>query len=153
MNQNLPKFPWTIGQVAKATGYKLQTMRYYEQMGLIPPPKRSEGNQRLYMQEHVDQLIFIRHCRELGFSLDQIQHMLVLAGDIDRSCKEIDQIAKSHLIEVKSRIDRLQRLEVELERIIGCCNENKVEECRILQALSNHGQCKDEHHGEPLNLK
>ncbi|MEG3639269.1 MerR family transcriptional regulator [Magnetococcus sp. PR-3] len=153
MKKNIPKFPWTIGQVAKATGYKLQTMRYYEQMGLIPPPKRSEGNQRLYTQEHVDQLLFIRHCRELGFSLDKIQHMLMLAGDTDHSCEEVDQIAKLHLADVKNRISRLQRLEKELERIIGHCSENKVEKCLILEALRDHDQCEDKDHGGPLSLK
>jgi DNA-binding transcriptional MerR regulator len=87
----------TIGRVAQATGSKVQTIRYYEQIGLLPAPERSRGNQRLYDDRAVERLAFIRHARGLGFSLDAIRDLLDLADRPDRPCDEADAIARAQL--------------------------------------------------------
>ncbi|MBF0380774.1 MAG: helix-turn-helix domain-containing protein [Magnetococcales bacterium] len=136
-----------IGQLAKASSCKVQTIRYYEKIGLLPKPLRSSGNQRVYLSDHLDRLIFIRHCRALGFSLDQIRKLLHLAGDSDKSCGEVDQIAKVHLVEVEEKIKHLEGLRQELRRIIDGCKVDKVDQCQILKALGDHGQCIAKEHG------
>lgn len=137
----------SIGQLALLCGCKVRTIRYYEQSGLLPPARRSGGNQRLYTPEHGVRLLFIRHCREFGFSLEQIREMLQLGEEAGRSCGEIDQIARRRLEEVKEKIQRLQGLQTELERIISSCRGGTVVSCRILSSLADHGQCLHPRHG------
>ena len=134
-----PKY--SIGQMAKAGNCKVQTIRYYEQIGLLPEPERTEGNQRIYRQEHFARLGFIRHSRELGFSLDRIREILTLSDDPSHSCEKVDQIARSHLREVESKIERLQSLQKELQRMINQCAGNQVADCRIIEVLSDHSLC------------
>ncbi|MEH6823458.1 MAG: helix-turn-helix domain-containing protein [Motiliproteus sp.] len=137
---------YSIGQMASAGSCKVQTIRYYEQIGLLPMPARSEGNQRIYTQDHRDRLGFIRHSRELGFSLEQIREILALNDDPCHSCAEVDQIARKHLQEVESRIKRLQSMRKELKRMINQCDGKQVRECRIIQTLSNHALCLASQH-------
>ena len=137
---------FSIGQMAKAGNCKVQTIRYYEEIGLLPKPQRSGGNQRLYLEEHRERLSFIRHSRELGFSLDQIRQILDLTDDPTHSCAEVDQIARVHLMEVESKIKRLQSMRKELKRMISQCAGDKVADCRIIKVLSDHALClADEH--------
>jgi Cu(I)-responsive transcriptional regulator len=136
-----------IGQLAKASSCKVQTIRYYEQIGLLPKPLRSAGNQRVYLPDHLDRLVFIRHCRALGFSLDEIRKLLHLAGDSNKSCGEVDEIAQVHLVEVEEKIKHLEGLRQELKRIINGCKEDRVDKCQILKALGDHGQCLSKEHG------
>lgn len=139
---------YSIGQMAKAGNCKVQTIRYYEQIGLLPKPGRSTGNQRVYNQEHMERLSFIRHSRELGFSLDQIRAILTLSDDPGQSCQEVDQIARNHLREVDSKIKRLQSLQQELRRMINQCQGNQVADCRILRVLADHELCHSDRHGD-----
>ena len=97
---------FSIGQMAKAGNCRVQTIRYYEQIELLPNPLRSSGNQRLYNQKHLDRIRFIRHSRELGFSLDQIRKILSLSDDSGNSCEAVDKIAREHLSTVESKIER-----------------------------------------------
>ena len=135
----------SIGQMAQAGNCKVQTVRYYEQIGLLPIPARSRGNQRLYQQIHVERIRFIRHSRELGFSLEKIREILSLSDNPDRSCAEIDRITREHLQEVESRIARLQSLHGELQRMLAQCSNDKVADCKIIEALSDHELCLSEH--------
>jgi len=135
--------PIFIGQMAKAGNCKVQTIRYYEEIGLLTTPKRTEGNQRIYTQEQLKALLFIRHSRELGFSLPQIKKMLQLNGEPDHSCHDIDQIAKEHLLEVESRIARLQSMQNELIRMIGHCEGRNIATCRIIETLADHELCSN----------
>ncbi len=138
---------YTIGQMAKVGNCTVQAIRYYAQIGLLPEPGRTEGNQRMYLQEHRDRLNFIRHSRELGFSLDQIRKILALNDDPTHSCDEVDQIARFHLHEVESKIERLQEMKKELKRMISQCAGGLVSDCRIIEVLSNHSLClSGEHH-------
>ncbi|MEQ8246654.1 MAG: helix-turn-helix domain-containing protein [Alphaproteobacteria bacterium] len=136
---------FTIGQLAGRTSCKVQTIRYYEQVGLMPEPMRTEGNQRRYGTPHLDRLSFIRHSRELGFSLEVIRELLNLADDPDRSCEAADGIARRQLHQVESRIKRLQALKRELKRMIVQCHGGKIAECRVIEVLADHGLCASDH--------
>ena len=135
----------TIGRVASAAGCKVQTIRYYEQIGLLRAPIRSAGNQRLYRPADVERLTFIRHARELGFSLDSIRELLDLSDRPDQSCAAVDSIAKAHLIEVERRIRRLEALKTELERMVDHCAGGIVADCRVIETLADHSLCSGNH--------
>ena len=134
---------FSIGQLAVQTGAKVQTIRYYEQIGLMPEPLRSAGNQRRYGQRHLARLAFIRHSRELGFPLDAIRELLGLVDAPDRSCAAADAIAKRQLIQVDRRIKQLTALRAEFKRMIAQCKGGRIEECRIIEVLadSSHAHC------------
>jgi Cu(I)-responsive transcriptional regulator len=139
--------PATIGALARASGVKVTTIRYYESIGLIDPPDRSEGGQRLYDQEAVNRMSFIRHARDLGFSLEAIRDLIALSSNRDRSCIEIDDIARRHSADIRHRITRLKALEKELERMIAACAVNRVSDCRVLAVLVDHELCAAPDHG------
>ncbi len=124
-----------IGHLATVTGCKVQTIRYYEQIGLLSRPHRSAGNQRLYGPEAVDRLQFIRHARQLGFSLDAIRNLLGLLDQPAQSCKTADTIARIQLAEVEERIAQLQSLRIELKDMIHQCSGGAVSDCTILEVL------------------
>ena len=135
-----------IGAVARATGVKVATIRYYESIGLVQEPPRTHAGRRVYDAAAVSRIKFIRHARELGFEIEQIRRLLELSGEPQRSCKEVDQIARQHLTEINSRIARLQALRDELQKMIAECELDTVCACRILEVLSNHSYCQHEVH-------
>ena len=135
----------SIGQLARRTGVKVPTIRYYEQTGLLDPPDRSAGNQRRYSAAQAERLAFIRHARTLGLSIEAIRELVQLSGHPDRPCADADRIARDHLQAVRQRIARLRRLEAELERIVAGCAADTVRHCYVIQALSDHSLCIDEH--------
>ena len=137
---------FTIGHLARATDCKVQTIRFYEQIGLLPPPARSAGNQRVYTESGAERLCFVRHCRELGFSLDAIRELLSLADHPDRPCAAADRIAQTHLREVEQRIARLRALQTELRRMIAECRGGRIADCRIIEVLTDHRHCLSEDH-------
>lgn len=140
---------FTIGHLARETGCKVQTIRYYEQIGLMPQPLRTSGNQRRYGPSHVARLAFVRHGRELGFPLDAIRTFLSLADDPDRPCEAADRIARVQLQAVESRIARLNSLKLELERMIEQCKGGTIAECRVIEVLTDHTECLHEDHIAP----
>ncbi|MEP4035254.1 MULTISPECIES: helix-turn-helix domain-containing protein [unclassified Pseudophaeobacter] len=135
----------TIGTLAKRTGTKVQTIRYYESIGLMPEPERTEGGQRRYGQGDLDRLGFVRHGRQLGFSLEAIRELLDLADNPSQSCADADSIAQRQLKQVEERIARLQALQVELQRMIHDCGHHSVAECRVLEVLRDHSECLTDH--------
>lgn len=137
----------TIGGLAKASGVKVTTIRYYESIGLIDPPGRSEGGQRLYDHDAANRMSFIRHARDLGFSLEAIRDLIALSSNKDRSCAEIDDIAKHHAADIRHRIKRLKALQRELQRMIAACAVNRVSDCRVLAVLTDHDLCATPDHG------
>lgn len=139
----------TIGRVADAAGCKVQTVRYYEQIGLIPAPPRSSGNQRVYDSSAIHRLTFIRHARELGFPLQAIRDLISLSDNPDQSCEAADVIAKAQLDEVDLRIRRLGALRNELERMVEQCKGGQIADCRVLEVLSDHSLCATEDHSSP----
>lgn len=127
----------SIGDVAKATGVKVVTIRYYEQIGLLPVPSRTDGNYRAYNQEHIRGLRFIRRCRDLGFTLEQVRDLLRLASRKNEACSEVDQITMRHLADIETKVSDLSRLAAELRRISECCRgDGLIADCRIIEALS-----------------
>jgi DNA-binding transcriptional MerR regulator len=128
----------TIGELAKQTGVKVVTIRYYEQIGLLQAPARTDKNYRRYTAEQVSRLSFVRRCRDLGFSLDQVRNLLRLAGEQTApSCEEVCRIADEHLSEVEQKIGDLERLASELRRISSSCSgKRRMTNCGIIQALS-----------------
>lgn len=127
---------FTIGKLAAATQTKAETVRYYERIGLLAPPERTEGNYRAYRPSHLARLRFIRRSRALGFSLDQVRALLRLSDDRTCSCGEVDQIASSHLKEVQDKIADLKRLQSELRDMINQCRHGTIADCRIIEALA-----------------
>jgi DNA-binding transcriptional MerR regulator len=130
-----------IGRIAEAAGCKVQTVRYYEQVGLLPRPERSAGNQRIYGQADVDRLIFIRHARTLGFSIEAIRDLLSLSDRPDQSCEAADAIARAQLIQVERRIEHLNALKLELQRMITQCSGGRISDCRVIEVLGDHRKC------------
>lgn len=126
----------SIGALAKATDTKVETIRWYERVGMLPAPARTAGNYRSYGPEHLERLSFIRRARDLGFSLDQVRELLQLADDRDQPCEAVDRVAREHLEEVERKIADLEALRRELQDLIGQCRHGTVAECRIVQALS-----------------
>ena len=135
----------TIGKLGQAAGVKVPTIRYYEQIGLLPDAERSTGNQRLYSRITQDRLAFIRHARELGFPLDAIRDLLGMSDRPDQSCAEVDSIARAQLRAVEGRIARLQALKAELERMVDHSAGGTIAECRVIEVLGNHANCAADH--------
>jgi Cu(I)-responsive transcriptional regulator len=125
-----------IGEMAAATGVGVETIRYYEREGLVPPPARTASNYRSYGEAHLKRLTFIRRARDLGFSIVQVRELLGLADEEDRNCEAVDEIARKHHGEVVRKIAELTALGDELESIIGQCRHGRIAECRIIEALA-----------------
>ena len=124
-----------IGAAAAASGCHIETIRYYERVGLLPPPARTAGGYREYLPAEVERLRFITRGRELGFSLEEIGSLLTLSDDPTLSCRDVDQLARHHLEDVQQRLRELRRIARELERTIASCAGGERGQCAILGAL------------------
>lgn len=137
---------FSIGELSKRSKVKVPTIRYYEEMGLLEEPERTSGNQRRYDAAGLERLSFIKHARELGFSLDAISSLIDLQGHPDRSCQTARGLAKAQLADVRARLTKLRALEKELLRLTtGCDGKGSGETCYILASLADHNLCFDEH--------
>lgn len=134
----------SIGELSRRTGVKIPTIRYYEQMGLLDSPERSEGNQRRYSMDGLRRLSFIRHSRELGFSIEDIRELLELSQHPDSPCRNAHGIASRHLGEIRHRISRLKRLQKELQRVSNC-EADSIADCAVIETLADHAFCETEH--------
>lgn len=126
----------TIGELGRATGTKVETIRYYERIGLLPKPGRTTGNYRAYSRAALDRLSFIRRARDLGFPLDQVRELLDLADDRQRSCAAVDEITTAHLTSIDRKIADLTALRGELDRMLKSCRQGTVADCRIIEMLA-----------------
>ena len=135
----------SIGTLARKAGTKVQTVRYYEEIGLMPVPGRTEGGQRRYDAAALDRLSFIRHARQLGFTLEAIRELLALSDHPDRPCHEADAMAQRQLRHVEQRMARLEALRTELERMIEECRGGRAADCRVLEVLRDHSECLTDH--------
>ena len=137
---------FSIGELSKRTKVKVPTIRYYEEMGLLAEAERTRGNQRRYDKAGLERLSFIRHARDLGFSIEAISSLIELQDHPDRSCRAASQIASSHLADVRDKITRLKLLEKELSRISSGCDGNGLSEnCYVLASLADPDLCSIEH--------
>ncbi|MBR2537293.1 MAG: helix-turn-helix domain-containing protein [Hyphomicrobium sp.] len=126
----------TIGDLSKATGTKVETIRYYERIGLLAAPDRTSGNYRAYGAKDLGRLSFIRRARDLGFGLEQVRELLGLSDQKQRSCEAVDVIARDHLTDVDRKLADLKALRRELDSIIRQCGCGTIAECRIIEALA-----------------
>lgn len=128
----------TIGQVARQAGIGVETVRYYEREGLIPPPPRSASGYRHYPADSVRRLAFIRQAKALGFSLTDIRELLALKADPEASSEPVKQLAQAKLSEIREKIATLQRMQATLEHLVNeCPGHVPTAECPILDALSD----------------
>src|SRR5450631_3613417 len=124
-----------IGEAAAASGCHLETIRYYERIGLLPRTVRTNNGYRDYTAEDVDRMRFVIRGRDLGFSLDDIRSLLRLTANSRLSCVEADRVARQHLADVRARIAELRRMAKELERTIESCAGGSTGDCKIIGAL------------------
>ena len=135
----------TIGILSRECGVKVTTIRYYESIGLIEEPERTQSGQRIYDFSAVERLNFIRHARDLGFSIESIRDLIDLQERPASDCAVVDKIARQHLADVRQRLSQLEALEAELKRMVSGCEGGKIADCEILNSLDNHQKCLDEH--------
>lgn len=128
---------YSRGQLAQSTGVKGETIRYYENCGLLAPPGRSAGGHRLYTEDHVVRLKFIRRARELGFSLSEITGLIRLADAGDRNCDEVRETTTTHLTDVREKIRDLRKMERTLKELVRQCDDNSSPGCPIIAVLSS----------------
>lgn len=129
-----------IGELANATATNVETVRYYEKIGLLAPPARTSANYRAYGNEHLARLSFIRRARDLGFTLESVRELLTLSDDRSQSCEAVDGIARIHLTEIDRKIGDLRALRSELSRVIGSCSQGTVADCKIIETLAPRGK-------------
>ena len=129
--------PLTIAKLAQASGVHMETVRYYERVGLMPKPSRTASNYRSYEPEHVERLSFIRRAREIGFSIGEIKELLVLAEPGKASCTEVQTLTAAHLGKVRAKIADLSKLEAILAGALERCLEEPAPVCPVLGMLAS----------------
>jgi MerR family transcriptional regulator, mercuric resistance operon regulatory protein len=125
---------FTIGKLSRLAGVGIETIRYYERIGLMPQPPRTDGGRRTFGPDNLATLSFIRRCRELGFSLDDVRALLALRGS-DRTCSDVKSIAARHLQAVRVKLHALSEIEGNLTALIARCPGDERPECPVLDAL------------------
>jgi len=126
-----------IGALSERTGVNIETIRYYERIGLLPAPPRSSGRHRLYGEPYRRRLTFIRRARELGFSLEEIRALLGLGGAHNLTCRKVSALTRHHIGAIRTKIRDLKRLERTLSHLAAQCHGDDVPECPILETLGN----------------
>jgi len=129
------KIQLSRGSLAKQTGVNIETIRYYEKIGLMPDPDRSAGGHRIYDQLHLKRLSFIRRSRELGFSLQEIRELLELVDGGDYTCAEVRDRTIVHLHDVAQKIGDLRKMQSSLKSMVAKCDGGLVPECPIVETL------------------
>ncbi len=127
----------SIGELARLTGVHIETIRYFEKVGLLDKPDRTQGGHRVYANEHVRRLSFIKRARELGFSPSEVRAILSLGGPEDACCDEVREIAIHHLEQVRSKMADLARLEHLLASTVERCSGGHVPECAVIDMLES----------------
>lgn len=128
-----------IGELAKATGTKAETIRYYEREGILPAADRTDSNYRDYSPGHLATLTFIRRARQLGFGMAQVRRLLVLSDSAEKPCADVDLLVEDQIAEVDRKIADLSELRGELIRMLDACNGSRIGECHIVESLARRG--------------
>jgi MerR family mercuric resistance operon transcriptional regulator len=131
-----------IGALSAATGVNIETIRYYEKIGLMPAPPRTEGRQRAYDAGHLKRLTFIRRSRELGFSLDQIRELLGLVRGHGMTCAEVKTMTDAHITDIRRKVRDLKKLDRVLGDLAAKCHGDAVPDCPILDALGDRTRAR-----------
>src|SRR5216684_1638092 len=124
-----------IGVLSKHTRCKVETIRYYEKAGLLPAPPRSPGGYRLYRNDHLKRLTFIRRARGLGFAIEEVRKLLTLSDQRRRPCAEVRVVAAAHLEDVKGKIADLRQMERVLKETVARCEAGSASHCPMIDAL------------------
>lgn len=127
----------TRGAVSALTGCNIETIRYYERIGLLPAPPRTQGGHRIYGEDLIRRIHFIRRCRELGFTLDEIRNLLGLVDGNGYTCAEVQTMTLDHLESVRAKVADLKIIEKTLKQMVAQCKGDEVPECPIIDALSH----------------
>ncbi|MCF4098431.1 MerR family transcriptional regulator [Maritalea mediterranea] len=126
---------FSIGEVSRATDVNIETIRYYERIGLMPAPDRTAGGNRQYSLEQKRQLSFIKRARNLGFSIDQIRSLLIMADENEMTCRQVSALTATHLADVQDKIKELKRLESKLQSLHQKCQSNNAPDCPMIEDL------------------
>lgn len=126
---------FTVKEVSKQTGLSLETIRHYEKVALICP-LRAENGYRQFNQTIMEQLIFIRNCRALGFSLEEIKQMQALQQQPQQDCHNVDELLASHILQIDEKLSQLQQIKQKLQGLQGC-NNHKISQCKVINGLKN----------------
>lgn len=141
----------SIGKLARLAEVKVPTIRFYEQIGLLPPADRTESDRRVYGPADVRRVAFIRHARQLGFAVDDVRILLALADDPERPCDEANALAAGQLAAVEAKIAQLEALRAELRRMLSAGCQGRAGDCRVIESLADHSLCRHDH-DRPLTL-
>lgn len=126
-----------IGEAAGASGVSAKMIRHYEGIGLLPEAGRTEAGYRQYADKDVSMLRFIRHSRDLGFSLDQIRELLDLWQNRKRSSRQVKSLAEAHIAELNAKLNELQEMKATLEHLVHCCHGDDRPDCPIIESLES----------------
>lgn len=127
-----------IGELANRAGSQPETVRYYERLGLLPQPERTEGNYRIYDDGHLERLRFIRNCRAIGMTLEEVRRLLYFRDRPDLACHEINQLLDTHIARLEEQLRDLHRLEKYLRELRTCCDSPRTAgDCGILAQLDS----------------
>jgi len=125
----------TIGKLSGITGVNIETIRYYEKIGIMPKPPRNSSGYRVYSSPHVERLSFVRRSRELGFSQPEVRKLLTLVDEHKYTCTEVHEMTSKHLMSVRNKITDLRKLEMALSDMVDQCQGGDVPECPIVDTL------------------
>jgi len=135
---------FTIGTLARRAGVNIQTIRYYERYGLLRPVSKTGSGYRLYQEKELERLRFIRHAKELGFTLKEIKGLMGLRVESPSACAEVMKKTEENLRDVEGKIERLNRMKGVLEELITLCRKRMpTEECPILKSIEKGGESHD----------
>jgi MerR family mercuric resistance operon transcriptional regulator len=126
----------SIGVLSRQSGVHVETIRYYERIGLLAAPPRSAGGYRMYSSAHIERLRFVRRARDLGLSIDEVRRLLGLADQKSKSCSKVRDLGARHLADIRARIADLQRMERVLSRLVDACSKGELAACPLLEALA-----------------
>ena len=132
---NAKRIRLTIGKLAARAAVNIETVRYYERIGLLPSPPRTEGGHRMYEELHLRRLAFVRRARDLGFALDDVRALLQLAEERSPTCARARALATQHLTDVRGKIADLRRIERALTQTVALCETGELADCPLLAAL------------------
>ena len=127
---------FTIGEVSRLTQVKVETIRYYEKIGIMPNPPRSSGGYRMYSTPHLERLSFVRRSRELGFSQPEVRKLLTLVDEHKYTCGEVQEFTAGHLLTIRNKIKDLRKLERALAKMVSECDGGDIPDCPIIDVLS-----------------
>ena len=135
MNEITKTRGYAIGTMSRETGVNIETIRYYERIDIMPKPDRTEGGNRQYNHDQLKRLFFIKRCRELGFSIEEIRALLQMVDRADFTCGEVHTMTVDHLATVKKKVADLKRLEKALRSMAAECSKGDVPDCPIIDTL------------------